>query len=163
VSDFPFDWKGRGPLVDVLKQPLKAVSLMLDSHGMVESVAFWSDQAEGVRVHSEMHDLAIKVEVGVLSFEVAHEMEDGEHLIPFASVLTPSKISKLLISESGKVIESGLGLQFSPEQEILVLPSDFPCFLALRVKGINLPHTLPNLEYQLERYEVSAIFIAQGA
>jgi hypothetical protein len=163
VSDYQFEWKGSGLLVDALTKPLKAISLMLDKHGKVETVGFWSDHAEGLRIHSEMQDVATRIEVGVLAFEVASQMTDSEHLIPLDRVLTPCKISKLLLSESGKVFESGLAIRFSPEQELLVLPSDFPCFLAVKSKGMNFPQTLPNLEYPLDRYDVSDIFVAQGA
>jgi hypothetical protein len=153
VSDYPFEWKGPGFLVDALKRPLESISLMLDKHGKVETVAFWADRANGVRVHSNMHDVAERVEVGVLSFELTSQTAEGEQLVQFDHLLTPYLVSKLTVLESGKVLESGLDLRFSDGQEFLVVPSDFPCFLAVKAKGIDLPKTLPNTEYSLDRYD----------
>ena len=153
MSDYPFEWKGSGPLVDALKRPLELISLMLDKYGKVETVTFWADHANGVRVHSYMHDVAERVEVGVLSFELASQTTEGEYLIRFDQILTPYLVSKLIILESGKVLESGLVLRFVDGQEFLVVPSDFPCCLTVKTKGIDLPKTLPNTEYSLDRYD----------
>ena len=153
MSDYPFEWKGSESLVDALKRPLESISLMLDKHGKVETVTFWADHANGVRVHSHMHDVAERVEVGVLSFELASQTTEGEYLVRFDQVLTPYLVSKLIVLESGKVLESGLVLRFVDGQEFLVVPSDFPCCLAVKTKGMDLPKTLPNTEYSLDRYD----------
>jgi hypothetical protein len=100
-----------------------------------------------------MHDVAERVEVGVLSFELASQTTEGEYLIRFDQILTPYLVSKLIILESGKVLESGLVLRFVDGQEFLVVPSDFPCCLTVKTKGIDLPKTLPNTEYSLDRYD----------
>ncbi len=75
---------------------------MLDKHGKVETVSFWTDRANGVRVHSNMHDVAEKIEVGVLSFELTSQTAEGEQLVQFDHLLTPYLVSKLTVLESGK-------------------------------------------------------------
>jgi hypothetical protein len=99
-----------------------------------------------------MHDLAERIEVGVLSFELVNTPFDGEIFADLNEAFLGSlSVSKLVLHESGKIIESGMRIQ-SIDGEILILPSSFPCNLAVR-GAFSEPHIFKP-EYPLDRYQV---------
>ncbi|HEY3769317.1 MAG TPA: hypothetical protein VGN44_11650 [Candidatus Angelobacter sp.] len=100
-----------------------------------------------------MHDLAERLEVGVLCFDLVFAPAHGEKIVDLDSTfLQPLRVSKLVLSELGKSVESGLLIQSNGGEEILIVASAFPCFLAIR-GVLSLPHIFEP-EYPLNRYQI---------
>jgi hypothetical protein len=65
-----FQWAGPTSLAAELSKPIKQVSLGV---GITQSgprfATFWRSDGTGLRLYSQMHDVAERREVGVLNFE----------------------------------------------------------------------------------------------
>lgn len=157
MTQIQFKWQETAPLVHEVRQPLEKVSFEWLPHGRLMSLTLWRFNGTGLRVRSEMCDLAERTEVGVLSFDLVPAAPvGGENVANLGSTFAEiQSVSKLIIQESGSTVESGLWIQSSGRREILILPSSFPHLLAVRGL-LTTPHIFEP-EYPLERYEVVKI------
>lgn len=156
MSDLAFKWSGKTSLAAELTEPLQRISFEFSQHARLMRTTLWRPRRMGLRIQSEMHDLAERIEVGVLSFDLVSAPVDGEKIVnlepPF---LQPLHFSKLVLNESGKNVESGLLIRSNGGGEILIVASSYPYYIA--VHGVlSLPHIFEP-EYPLNRYQVIPI------
>jgi hypothetical protein len=97
-----------------------------------------------------MHDVAERIEVGVLSFSDVLMPDDNEVFIDTPAFLDRIEPSKLTIKESGFSAESGIVLRASNGEAIVLLAAAYPYGLA--VQGLLREPYLFRPEYSLEHY-----------
>jgi hypothetical protein len=68
MNELRFGWQEQKSLTDELAQPIARLSLEFAFHGRPVYVTLWRPDGTGLLVHSDMHDLAERIEVGVLQF-----------------------------------------------------------------------------------------------
>ena len=150
---------GNVALPDFLKQLVQSVSLVKDKHGRCESLTLWPASGDGLRMISQMHDVAERREVGVLSFSFINRPDTGAVIVDFDPALEITFAYKLVMHDSGFELESGLKLKFGDARELLILPADFPFFLS--VSGSAMPEETSTPEYSIEAYQAVQIFGAK--
>jgi hypothetical protein len=111
----------------------------------------WRADGTGLRMYSEMHDVAEREEVGVLTFNYVSALSEHETIVDVRSTFGHELTAfNLVIHESGKNWESGVGLRSSSGAEILILAGAAPCLLA--IDGlVSMPHVFEP-EYPIDRY-----------
>ena len=151
MNSLLFVWDYSTPLVAELSKPIKRVSIEFAIPNVgPNSVALWRSDGTGLRLRTEMHDVAARKEVGVLNFEHASEVRPGETLVEIASFQDRIVVSKLLIHESGATAESGVVLTAGSGGEMVIVAGAYPYSLA--VLGVaSLPH-LFEPEYPIDLY-----------
>ncbi len=152
MNSLLFQWAGPTSLAAELSKPIKQVSVKchIPNNGPMFAT-LWRSDGTGLRLCSQMHDVAERREVGVLNFEQVSEPEPDETIADVASAFQGEiAVSKLIIHESGTSAESGVILKADNGDEIVVVASAAPYFLAVR--GVmSMPHIFEP-EYQLDRY-----------
>lgn len=157
----PFRWAAETPLAAELSRTIESVSIEagFGSLGRPESITLWRPDGTGFEIRSEMHDVADRMEVGVLSFNLVPASSKEEKLIKlpanFGSTLRPFK---MLIKESGKRAESGLILRDTADKELLIVASEAPCYLYIR--GTLPMQPAPEShrpEYPISEYKIVAV------
>ena len=150
MSTLSFVWAGLTPLFLELSKPLKQISVDR-FHGRPMSVTLWRQDGTGLRVSSEMHDVAERKEVGLLQFGCVSLPKDNETIMDIpAAFNSPITVFKLVIHESGASVESGMVLKASDGSEIVVVAGAYPHFLALG-GVLPAPYTFEP-EYPLDQY-----------
>jgi len=98
-----------------------------------------------------MHDVAERLEVGVLNFEIAPPIQPGDRIVDVGSAFQRDiVVSKLVINESGTSAESGLILKATNGDELVIVAGAYPYSLA--VLGLPpMPHIFEP-EYEIDRY-----------
>jgi hypothetical protein len=147
-----FVWAGPTPLLAELRRPIKQVSLEFPIPNTgPKSVTLWRSGEEGLRLCTEMHDVAGRMEVGVLNFEQVSSHRTDERIADVASAFQSEiAVSKLIVHESGTSAESGLILKASNGDEIVIIAGAHPYSLA--VLGVPpMPHIFEP-EYQIGHY-----------
>ena len=82
MSDLLFAWGYATPLAAELSKPIKRVSVEFANPNVgPSSVALWRSDGTGLRLRTEMHDVAVKREVGVLIFEHLSALRPGEIVV----------------------------------------------------------------------------------
>jgi hypothetical protein len=151
MNSLPFVWEESTSFGDELSGPVKQVFLEFGPHGWPMFVTFWRFDETGLRLHSEMHDVAERIEVGVLSFSRISTPPVDKTIVDAASAFSREITAfKLVIEESDTIAESGVVLKAGSD-EIVVVASARPCMLA--VSGVSLP--APHMfepEYPIDRY-----------
>ncbi|HXR39360.1 MAG TPA: hypothetical protein VN776_09720 [Terracidiphilus sp.] len=103
-----------------------------------------------------MHDLAERIEVGVLQFETVLAPYEDEQLVDASGAFNADlKALKMEIRESGTIAESGLILRTVEGLELLVVASASPYFLW--TSGVISMREEFKPEYPLKNYRISAI------
>ena len=114
-------------------------------------VTLWRSEDTGLRMYTEMHDVAERREVGVLHLEQVSTPQPDDRFVTVSPTFENEIIvSKLLIRESGVEAESGVVFTTRAGDEIVVVAGAHP--YALAVRGVS---TLPRIfepEYPLDRY-----------
>ena len=144
------------PVQELLSRNVLCISLGPEIHTRFNEITLWHTKWEGVRISSQMHDVAERLEVGVLHFEKISTLDSHAKVFDFDPQLRPHHGVTMIIREAGISLESGVKLFFQNGQELLVLPADFPC--ALAVSGSCLPGINSTPEYKVEDYEPVALF-----
>jgi hypothetical protein len=147
-----FAWAGPTPLAAELRRPIKQVSLEFPIPNTgPNSVTLWRSVEEGLRLCTEMRDVAERMEVGVLNFEQVSSHRPDERIADVASAFhSEIAVSKLIVHESGTSAESGLILKASNGDEIVIVAGAYPYSLA--VHGVPpMPHIFEP-EYQIGHY-----------
>jgi hypothetical protein len=156
MSDLPFIWSEKTSMAAEIAKPLERISFEFYRQEMLQRTTLWRAGGTGLRIQSQMYDLAERLEVGVLCFDLVSAPADGEKIMDLEpAFLQPLRVSKLVLSELGKNIESGLLIQSNSGREILIVASAFPCNLAVR--GVLSPPYIFDPEYPLDRYQIIAI------
>ncbi len=127
MNNLLFVWDYATPLSAELSKPIKRVSIEFAIPKIgPNSVALWRSDGTGLRLRTEMHDVAVKRELGVLNFEHVSGLRPGETLVEIASFQDRIVVSKLLIHESGTTAESGVVLKASSGCEIVIVAGAYP-------------------------------------
>lgn len=154
MTDIAFEWKSPCSLAIELSKPIARVSLefAIPNSGP-RFLTLWRTNETGLRLYTEMHDLAERREVGVLNLEHVSAPRPGEIFTDVAPTFQREIIlSKLIIQESGSSAESGVVLATGTGDELVIVAGAYPYSLA--VKGLSLL-SMPKLfdpEYPLDRY-----------
>ena len=150
MGDLSFGWSELGSLAAELRRPLRQISVESEI-SRPSFVTFWQIDGTGLRVHSEMHDVAERREVGVLNFERVSAPKSEEMMTNMSPLFDDEiVVSKLLIRESGAVAESGVVLETKTGDEIVVVAGVYPYSLA--IQGVSsLPYAFAP-EYPLDQY-----------
>jgi len=99
-----------------------------------------------------MHDIAERMEIGVLNFERAHTHADDETFVDVSTAFDCNvEAFKLILDEEGTRAECGLVLRASDGDEITIVPSAGPCYLAILGVFESTPHIFEP-EYPLDSY-----------
>ena len=140
---------------------LDRASLLEDKHGDCALITLWYSDGHGVAIHSDMQDIADRLEVGVLSLErvqeeatsssIAFPRPGAPRTISFTVPATLNQVWKLKITEAETTCESGLRIALADARELIILPSGRPCFLSIFVD--NHLVTASNPEYDVTDYE----------
>ena len=146
------------PLTEILNHPVCRISLFEDSYGKCANLTLWHSNDRGLCVFSRMHDVAERLEVGVLNFRSVTTIDEGAISVDFEPLLVPYRGCKLVVEEAETRLESGLKLYFQNGQDLLILPADFPLFLA--VSGSCIQDRYTTSEYPLKDYEAVELFSA---
>jgi hypothetical protein len=152
MNTLSFVWTGQTSLATELGKPLKEISVEFEPHGWPMFATLWRQDGTGLRLFSQMHDVAERREVGVLQFEYVSSPKNNESSVDIAATfncrITPYK---LVVHESGVSAESGVVLTANDGTEIVIVASSNPYFLA--VGGIlSVPHIFEP-EYPIDRYK----------
>jgi hypothetical protein len=151
MNILPFEWSGSTSLATELARPLKQVSIESEPHGWPMFVTLWRSDGTGLRVRSEMHDVAERREVGVLRFNHVLAPASNASLMDVASTLNRElTVSKLIIVESGTSAESGVTLKGDDGDEMIVVAGVKPYCLA--ISGLPSAPSKFEPEYPLDRY-----------
>jgi hypothetical protein len=152
MSVLNFTWNGLAALADELSKPLTHLSIDWADHAKIHQVSLWRLDGSGLRIHSEMHDVAERREIGVLVFSLVSATVESEQIYPLDSAFHAAvHPSKLVIRESGTSGDSGVILQAENGSEITIVAATFPCFLYVG----GLPDLKQSVvpEYALNIYE----------
>jgi hypothetical protein len=152
-----FGWAGPTPLVAELRRPITQVSLEFPIPNTGPTfVTLWRSPEAGLRLYTHMHDVAERIEVGVLNFEAVSKRRPDDRIAEIASAFQSDIVaSKLVIDESGTSAESGLILRAINGEEMLIVAGAYPYSLA--VFGLPpMPHIFEP-EYEIDRYTRSPI------
>ena len=68
MNRLSFGWQEQESLFEELKRPITRISIEFAFHGKPVYVTLWRPDGTGLLIHSDMHDLAERREVGVLQF-----------------------------------------------------------------------------------------------
>jgi hypothetical protein len=156
MKRIPFDWKGQAHLADELCRPVKDFTAQIDNIGRPSSITLWRADDTGLRIQSEMHDLAERIEVGVLRFETVLAAYKDEQLGDASGAFNSElKALKMEITESGIIAESGFVLRTIEGLELIVLAGASPYFLW--TSGVFTMREEFKPEYPLKDYRIVAI------
>jgi len=153
-----FGFAGLSSLHEEICRPFTEMTVTLDRVRTPTELVLWRKDDTGLKIRSKMHDLAEKVEVGILQFATTtrtNEIEpDGywETAERFSAKVFdgPNSISKLVVDESGYSCESGILVTSISGKELVVVADVFPCHIA--VLGIEGLSSASKPEYGMARY-----------
>jgi hypothetical protein len=98
-----------------------------------------------------MHDIAERVEIGVLNFAYVQTVRKSEVTAEAWAFKDEIAVYKLVIHELGTSAESGIALVAPTGEEIVILPNAFP--YNLTVKGVPSLGFAFTPENSLDNYE----------
>jgi len=152
MNSLLFVWAGPTPLAAELSKPIKRISVefVIPNSGP-RFVTLWRPDETGLRLFTEMHDVAERIEVGVLHFEQVFALGPNEIIADLPSVFHGENVvSKLVIHESGTSAESGVVIKARNGDEIVAVAGVYPYSLAVR-GALSIPHMFEP-EYELDDY-----------
>ena len=133
-----------------LAKPITRLS-MESTNGRLVHITLWRPDKTGLLVHSEMHDVAERREVGILQFGRVYEIEPQESVIEVPAAFSEHlSVKKLVIRESGVDCESGVVFLAHSGEEIIILAG--VAIYSLAVHGVTWPGYTFQPEYSLEQY-----------
>jgi hypothetical protein len=134
-----------------LAKGITRISIRTAAHGRPIAVTLWQSEAVGTRIESVMHDLAERIEVGVLvATRVSAPFADEVFVDAPSAFNEDMMLTKLFIEVETKRLESGVVLRGRDGCEIVIVAGAFPYSLA--VLGIGeAPHRFEP-EYPLNSY-----------
>ena len=140
-----------GPLANgVRRGQLKRISSDFSFYGSV-AVTVWLTSGEGFRLTSCTHNVAGRIEVGILKIELVLQPQPEEPSVDLPwSFRNAGTISKLSIVQSEFRAESGILLRSRDGDEVIIVAAAFPDHLY--VGGLATPPQDVTPEYSLSRY-----------
>ena len=161
MENLTYGWEGPNPLTVEVTKPITHVSVYFDEHGRPMDITLWRADGSGLTVFSEMHDIAERMEIGVLRFEHYKSPSGSRVTLPIAPEFGQGVDAfKLSIHESGVKAESGIVLRAKGGSEITIVAAAMPCFIA--IKGVvEQPHIFEP-EYPIENYERLPIRVGES-
>jgi len=160
MTYFPFIWKGETSLAHELTMPFRELSLHLRwPLWEPSSLTFRRNNGSDIIIYSQMHDVAERLEVGALTFELvtAYSIPENDRVITLSKEFdAPITASKLLISESENTLESGIILKAANGFQIIIVAGVSPYTIAIQGVADDLPRIF-NPEYPLEDYKIIPI------
>ncbi len=146
-----FEWSESTSLATELARPLKQVSIESEPHGWPMFVTLWRPDGTGLRVRSEMHDVAERREIGVLCFSHVLAPVSNATLIELPPTFDRElAVFKLLIEESGTRAESGVILMGDDGDKVIIVAGVKP--YCLSISGLPSAPSKFESEYPLDRY-----------
>lgn len=134
-----------------LAQGIIRVSIQADPDGLPFAVTLWRGSTAGTRIESSMHDLAERIEVGVLSATRVDAPAEKDVFIEVPSEFSGHlKLTKLLIDVQSMRLESGLVLTSQGGRELVIVAGAYPYSLAIH--GLGDAHHRFEPEYPLDKY-----------
>jgi hypothetical protein len=106
----------------------------------------------GIQIKSRMHDVAERVELGILEFSLRNDTFGTDLECEPPGGFRASTVEKLVLSEEGVNAESGIALKDAFGRELIIVAGAQPYGLAVRVPW-NAPRIKVSPEYPLERYK----------
>jgi hypothetical protein len=153
MNYLPFVCTELPSLAAELIRPIRRVSIgiYLTAWGP-QSLTLWHSDGTGLKIFSQMHDIAERIEIGVLNFEKVASHADDETTVDVSAAFDCNvEAFKLILDEEGTRAECGLALRASNGDEITIVPSAGPYSLAILGLFASTPHIFEP-EYQLDRY-----------
>lgn len=151
MRNLNLEWSGRRLLGRELAMPVVKASMRTVAHGRPISVTLWRTDGSGLQIQSVMHDIADRLEVGVLAFRSVDSPLPDERMVDLPPAFVGQiSVSKLTITESGVCAESGLTLEASDGSQVVVIAGVNPYTLAVR-GVVDQPHVFEP-EYPLANY-----------
>ena len=134
-----------------LAQGISRVSIQADPNGLPFAVTLWHNSTAGTLIESAMHDLAERIEVGVLSATRVDAPAEKDVFIEVPSEFSGHlKLTKLLIDVQSRRLESGIVLTSQSGRELVVVAGAYPYSLAIH--GLGDAHYRFEPEYPLDNY-----------
>lgn len=152
MTKIPFVWRERGSLLENLFQPFDHLAIQLDVIQRPVAVRLGHRHAIATHIHSTMHHVAKRIELGILEFTKSNDRYGNELNVDvpetFGAVLA---IDKLAIDEQDVVAESGIAFRNARGEEIVIVAGAQPYGLAIRIpwSGVLVQF---DPEYPLSRY-----------
>jgi len=155
MKNLPFVWNGETPLAQELVEPFCCASLWVtNKYCGLSSLTLWRRNGVGIRIQSQMHDVAERLEVGVLTFKLVGAGFLGERTVILPKEFdAPITVMKLLKEEAGSTLESGVILKAANGSQIIVVAAASPCNIAIQGVIDDLP-CIFEPEYSLESYKI---------
>jgi hypothetical protein len=152
MKNLTYGWEGLGPLAVEVTKPIRHVSIEFEPHGKPMYITLWRPDGSGLRVHSEAHEIAERMEIGVLRFSHLQSSSGNGETFPIAPEFNQQVDAfKLVVHESGVKAESGILLRAKSGSEITIAAAAFPFMIA--VNGVvQRPHIFEP-EYPMEDFE----------
>jgi hypothetical protein len=153
MNYLPFVCKELPSLPAELKRPIRRVSIyVFRSAWGPNTLTLWHSDGTGLKIFSQMHDIAERMEIGVLNFEKVTALADDEITEDVSAAFDCNvEVFKLIVDDEGTRAECGLALQASNGDQITIVPSAGPCYLAILGVFAATPHIFEP-EYPLDRY-----------
>ena len=134
-----------------LSQGVSRVSIQAGPDGLPFAVTLWHHSTDGTRIESAMHDLAERIEVGVLSATRVDAPAEKDVFIEVPSDFSGHlKLTKLFIDVQSTRLESGMVLTSQSGCELVVVAGAYPYSLAIH--GLGDAHHRFEPEYSLDNY-----------
>jgi hypothetical protein len=161
VENLTYGWEGLGPLAVEVTKPIRYVSIEFEPHGKPMYITLWRPDGSGLRVHSEAHEIAERMEIGVLRFSHLESSTGSEVMLPIDPEFNQQVDAfKLVAHESGVKAESGILLRAKSGSEITIAAAAFPFMIA--VNGVvQRPHIFEP-EYPMGDFERLPIRVGES-
>ena len=135
-----------------LAHGISRVSIQSYANGLPFAITLWQNTASGTRVESAMHDLAERIEVGVLSATRVSKPAENDVFVEVPSELASHlELTRLFVDVESHRLESGVILTSRNGGELVIVAGAYPYSLAIHGLG-EAPHRFEP-EYPLGAYQ----------
>lgn len=146
-----FGWQEDASLAAELAAGIDCFYVGTAAHGAPISVTLWKGDHSGLQIRSKMHDIGVRLEVGVLEFAKVRAIGVNDTRIDLSNTFNERlKAEKLLIIELDVTVESGIVLENSHGEQIVIVAGANPYTLSIRAPSLG---TEFQPEYPLDRYQ----------
>jgi hypothetical protein len=145
-----FSWQENASLAAELAAGIDCLYVRTAAHGAPISITLWKGEHSGLEIRSKMHDIGKRLEIGVLEFTKVRTIRISDVRIDIRKSFNEHlKVEKLLIVESDVTAESGITLENSSGEQIVIVAGANPYTLSIRAPAVG---TEFQPEYPLDRY-----------
>jgi hypothetical protein len=145
-----FLWRDDTSLALKLAAGIEGLYLRTAAHGAPISVTLWQE-GSGLEIRSNMHDLGPRFEIGVLEFLPVQRIFSSDTQIDIPkSFKEHLRVGKLVITELDVTAESGITLENSRGEQIVIVAGSNPYTLSIRGTSFGAEF---QPEYPLDRYQ----------